>query len=157
MSFSVLDLLQHVPGGDGTNLVEQGIKHKWVELMQTKKYQRHLLKISCRENQNKETCKGQRTRRRARIKETQKEKCEERHQNSVALTASGKFSDFEDDESDLAIGDEMSDSEYSSYDESANSGKNGTNTLVHTSSGEICVSIVLVSQADIVADVNTLK
>ena len=38
VSLNVLELLaQHLPGGDGTRLIERGVKHQWVQLVQTKK------------------------------------------------------------------------------------------------------------------------
>jgi hypothetical protein len=110
--FAVLPLLRKlVPGGDGSRLIERGVKHKWVKLVQTT-----TAKIGGSSSSRKK---------------------KSRSSSAATLATSlgvGEF-DFDDDE------------EAGEEEENA-----GNLVKVHKNAGEICVSIVLVSECEVISD-----
>ena len=100
-----------MPGGDGSRLIERGVKHKWVKLVQTT-----TAKIGGSSSSRKK---------------------KSRSSSAATLATSlgvGEF-DFDDDE------------EAEEEEE-----KEGNLVKVHKNAGEICVSIVLVSECEVISD-----
>ena len=114
VSLNVLELLaHHLPGGDGTRLIERGVKRQWVQLVQTKKLTtppKHGSEASAKNATGSSVLgtgaaarrKARRQRRRAE-KQNQRQQKRIRKRNSLSssaamLATSGNFSDFEDED-----------------------------------------------------------
>jgi Ca2+-binding EF-hand superfamily protein len=147
VSFDVLPLLRKsVPGGDGTRLKERGIKHKWVKLVQTS----HV------KNNNRRGSTQQR-------KRSQHQKKTSSASGAAALATSiGVGDDFNmDDEGDFdgLLGNNDMDSDFDDMEgKEGKEGKHGGGSgggipiKVHKPAGELCVSVVLVSECEILSD-----
>jgi Ca2+-binding EF-hand superfamily protein len=117
VSFDVLPLLRKlVPGGDGSRLIERGVKHKWVKLVQT----------------TTTTIGGGSVRRR----ESTKTRGGARAAALAASLGDGDFN-FSDDEEE---------------ENGTDANEGGSVIKVHKNAGEICVSVVLVSECEILSD-----
>ena len=181
VSLNVLELLaQHLPGGDGTRLIERGVKHQWVQLVQTKKITtspKHDSEASAKNATGSGALgtdaaarrKARRQRRRTEKQKRRQKKLISKRNNlsssAAILATSGNFSDFEDEDEDTAMGNEedslsepSSDTESNESDGSAadsDTVAQNQGALIHKASGELCVSIVLVSEAEIISDGST--
>ena len=136
VSFDVLPLLRKaLPGGDGTRLMERGVKHKWVKLVQTKTTM--IKKVSG----------GGRGRGRKKKNGGGGVSGSSSTSSSAARLATSvgaNDSDFDED-------DEENESSRGLFDEVDSDDGDSVPIKVHKSAGEICVSVVLVSEREVVS------